>query len=92
MANSFVGTWNTVWKGGSHTAGQVTITDDGNGSYPNGTLQGQFSAGNLSYSGTWSDSNQSGPFTFVLVGTDTFIGVWGLDGNPGGQWNGTVDR
>jgi hypothetical protein len=92
MGNAFVGTWNTAWTGGSHSAQPMTIAADGTGTYPTlgGTLRGTFNAGNLSFSGTWTQTNGSGPFTFVLVGTSTFIGVWGnSNGTPGGQWNGT---
>lgn len=88
----FVGTWNTTWTGVNQGAGLMTINSDGTGSYsPDGTLQGTFGDGNLSYSGTWSEPNGTGTFTYVLVGTQTFIGVWSLDSNPAGQWNGTID-
>jgi hypothetical protein len=92
MTSNFVGTWNSAWTGGAHASPTLTIKEDGTGTYnwSNGTLKGKFVDGGLSFSGTWTQSNGSGTFTFVLLGTNTFIGAWGNStGTPGGQWNGT---
>ncbi|HVS00239.1 MAG TPA: hypothetical protein VMW27_26665 [Thermoanaerobaculia bacterium] len=98
MASSLVGNWNTAWTGGTSSAAQLTINTDGSGTY-NLPQSGQgnlsnatFGEGGLSLSGTWTQYSSSGTFTFVLVGDQTFIGVWNsTTGEQSGQWNGTTN-
>ncbi|ETX01577.1 MAG: hypothetical protein ETSY1_06860 [Candidatus Entotheonella factor] len=87
MLNEFVGIWNTEWTGGQRDSVELTINQDGSGSYAahaNGTIQGTFRDVDRTLSGTWHQDGGGGSFTFVLQGDNILSGVWN-----GGLWNAT---
>jgi hypothetical protein len=100
MANPFVdNVWDTIFTGGDAQAMQlqVTIDENGQGSYPGGTLTGSFQSPGenvLTYTGTWTEGDENGAFAFFIVGRNSnapvFLGVWAsaTTSGYGGQWNG----
>jgi len=76
-APSWTGTWDTVWESGTarmvlvQAGNQVTGSYDYNG----GTISGTASGNSLT--GTWTESNNSGSFEFVVAADGrSFSGTW----------------
>jgi hypothetical protein len=91
LPNTWSGTWQTAWTGGSHGTAQMILAQASNavsGTYDHlsGTIQGTVTADRLD--GTWTQNNSGGSFSFVLA-TDgkSWMGTWTDKISGGGNWS-----